>query len=325
MSIARIEEIIAPAEPVVTDNLKSEIIAGLKQSPKRIQSKFFYDEQGSKLFEEITGLEEYYLTRVETEILQKYLGQMAVLIGPGVVVIEFGTGAGVKTKMLLEAIEAPEAFIPIDISPEQLAEASSELSKEFPLLDIRPVNADYTTAVAIPLDSKTSGKKVVFFPGSTIGNFTPEEAVGFLKQVAKLVGNDGSLLIGFDRMKDAKVLEPAYNDSRGITAEFNLNLVRRINQEFSVNIPSENFEHYAFLNNEESRIEMHLVSRVEQTIVLRGEEIHFGAGEHIVTEYSYKYSSPAFQGLLGSSGFVVQQRWTDSKGYFEVCYCTTRL
>jgi len=303
---------------------KAEIIAGLKHTPKRIQSKFFYDERGSRLFEEITLLEEYYLTRVEIEILQKYLSEMAALIGPKAVVIEFGTGAGVKTRMLIEALDKPKSFIPIDISREQLNEASRELAARFPSLDIRPVCADYTSTIAIPLDSETAGKKIVFFPGSTIGNFTPEEAVGFLRQVAKLAGPDGALLIGFDRNKSTKVLEDAYNDNLGITAKFNLNLIHRINREFAVNIPVENFDHFAFFNNDESRIEMHLISRVEQTLMLGGEEIHLGAGEHIITEYSYKYSSPAFQGLLGSSGFVVQARWTDSNGYFEVCYCITK-
>jgi dimethylhistidine N-methyltransferase len=324
MSIAQNQDITVAGEGPVSDTFKTEIIAGLKQTPKRIQSKFFYDERGSRLFEEITGLEEYYLTRSEIEILRKYLGEMALLIGTGAVVVEFGTGAGVKTKMLLEAIENPQAYIPIDISNEQLAEASRELSIQFPLLDIRPVCADYTSTVAIPLDGETAGKKVVFFPGSTIGNFTPEEAIGFLRQVANLAGPDGALLIGFDRNKSTKVLEDAYNDSLGITAKFNLNLIQRINREFAVNIPVENFDHFAFFNNDESRIEMHLVSRAEQTLMLDGEEIHLCEEEHIITEYSYKYSSPAFQGMLGSSRFVVQERWTDSNGYFEVCYCTTK-
>jgi L-histidine Nalpha-methyltransferase len=269
-------------------------------------------------------LEEYYLTRVEIEILQKYLSEMAAFIGTGAVVIEFGTGAGVKTKMLIEALDKPQAYIPIDISREQLAEASRGLATRFPSLDIRPVFADYTSTVPIPIDSETSGKKVVFFPGSTIGNFTPEEAVGFLRQAARLAGPDGALLIGFDRNKSPKVLEEAYNDSLGITAKFNLNLIQRINSEFAVNFPVDNFNHFAFFNDEESRIEMHLVSRIEQTLLMGGEEIHLDEGEHIITEYSYKYTSPAFQGMLGASGFVVQERWTDSKGFFEVCYCTTK-
>jgi dimethylhistidine N-methyltransferase len=305
-----------------SDTVKAEIIAGLRQSPKRIQSKFFYDERGSKLFEEITRLEEYYLTRVEIEILRQHLGEMSALIGPGAIVIEFGTGAGIKTRMLLEAIETPRAYIPIDISREPLFEASQDLSLRFPSLDIRPVCADYTSTVAIPLVRESTGKKVVFFPGSTIGNFTPDEAIGFLKQVASLVGPDGGLLIGFDRTKDPHVLEAAYNDSNGVTAEFNLNLIRRINSEFSASLPKENFEHFAFFNSEESRIEMHLVSRFHQTLSLDDEAIHFDKGEHIITEYSYKYSSAAFQDILNQSGLIAQARWTDAKGYFEVCYAT---
>jgi dimethylhistidine N-methyltransferase len=223
--------------------------------------------------------------------------------------------------MLLDALQNPCAYIPIDISKEQLALASSDLASSFPNLNIHPVFADYTSEISLPIDS-TTGRTVVFFPGSTIGNFTPDEAIDFLRKAATLIGPEGSLLIGFDRVKDSHVLEAAYNDSLGITKEFNLNLINRIRSEFGVPISNEDFDHHAFFNKEKSRIEMHLVGKKAQTLNLDDEEISFAHGEHIVTEYSYKYTSEAFQEILSSSGFEIQDRWSDPKEYFEVCYAT---
>jgi len=311
---------INPAIDTAAADFKREVLEGLSQSPKRIPSKLFYDERGSRLFEAITRLEEYYPTRTEISILREHLPEMAALIGPNALVIEFGTGAGVKTQMLLGALDAPRAYIPIDIAREQLDHASRELAKEFPSLDIHPLWTDYTDSLTLPAVRDGAGQHVIFFPGSTIGNFEPSEAITFLRNAASLAAPRGSLLIGFDRVKDSRVLEAAYNDKLGITAQFNLHLIERIAEEFGAPISTEDFDHFAFFNSEESRIEMHLVSRVEQALTLDGEEIHLDAGEHIITEYSHKYSSPAFQELLGSSGYVVKQRWTDSKGYFEVCY-----
>ncbi len=295
------------------------MIAGLRETPKRISSKFFYDEHGSQLFEEITLLEEYYLTRTEISILNAYLPEMAARIGPDATVIEFGTGAGVKTKMLLGALQQPRTFIPIDISREQLANASATLAEHFPQLDIHPIYADYTSDISLPIHSGM-GRTVVFFPGSTVGNFTPEEAIAFLKKAVATIGPEGSLLIGYDRVKDARVLEAAYNDSRGITAAFNRNLIHRIGEAFDVPIDPEAFEHVAFFNREASRIEMHLVSRDDRMVQLGGEEIRFHRGEHIVTEFSYKYTPEAFKEILSKSGFEMQDRWSDEQGYFEVCY-----
>jgi len=306
---------------LVVDTFKSEVTAGLRETPKRIPSKFFYDKRGSQLFEAITGLEEYYPTRTEISILKKYLPEMSARIGSGATIIEFGTGAGVKTKMLLESLEQPRAYIPIDISREQLALASSELAARFPHLDIHPMYADYTSEITLPI-KEDAGRIVVFFPGSTIGNFTPEEAIQFLSRSANLIGLEGSLLIGYDRVKDARVLEAAYNDSSEITAAFNRNVINRIREEFHVQIIPEDFEHFAIFNKEESRIEMHLVSRKAQVLKLGDEEIHFGQGEHIITEYSYKYTPEAFDKILTASGFKVQDRWRDEREYFEVCYAT---
>ncbi len=305
----------------VVDTFKSEVIAGLRESPKRIPSKFFYDAAGSRLFEAITELEEYYLTRTEISILNKNLPEMAARTGMDATIIEFGTGAGVKTKMLLDALEKPRAYIPIDISREQLASASRELASHFPTLDIHPIFADYTSEISLPI-TKGHGRNVIFFPGSTIGNFMPEEGIHFLRNAAAMIGAEGSLLIGYDRVKDARVLEAAYNDRRGVTAKFNLNLINRIRTEFGAPIAPEDFDHFAFFNQAESRIEMHLVSRDARTLKLDDEEIHFDAGEHIVTEYSYKYTPEAFTEILTASGFDIQDRWNDSQNYFEMCYAT---
>jgi dimethylhistidine N-methyltransferase len=307
---------------LVVDTFKSEVIAGLRETPKHIPSKFFYDERGSQLFEAITELQEYYLTRTEISILTDHLTEMAARIGPDATIIEFGTGAGVKTKMLLAALEHPCTYIPIDISREQLAIASADLTAHFPNLTIHPIFADYTSEISLPLNSDY-GQTVIFFPGSTIGNFTPEEAIEFLRKATTLIGAEGSLLIGFDIGKDARILEAAYNDSRGITAEFNLNLIHRIRTELGVPISREDFDHYAFFNKAESRIEMHLVSKKAQTLNFDGEKIVLTQGEHIITEYSYKYAPEAFEEILSKSGFEIQKKWSDPKEYFEVCYATT--
>ncbi len=304
------------------DTFKSEVIAGLRQSPKRIPSKFFYDERGSQLFEAITELPEYYLTRTEISILTEYLPEMVHLIGPDATIIEFGTGAGLKTKLLLEGLEHPHTYIPIDISPEQLKAATAHLAASFPDLEVHPIVADYTTSIELPRVS-SGGRSVVFFPGSTIGNFTPAEAVDFLQQAAKLLQHNGGLLIGFDLVKDATVLEAAYDDSRGITAEFNKNLITRINKEFGVPISPEDFDHFAYFNSAGSRVEMHLVSHAAQSLQLDGNTIELVRGEHIITEYSYKYTPEAFREILLASGFEIQARWHDAQNYFEVCYATT--
>ncbi|SRR5579883_2071881 len=313
------------SEELPTQNsIKVEILHGLKESPKRIASKFFYDDCGSKLFDKITELEEYYPTRTELGILRQYLSEMSHLIGAGAIIIEFGAGSGIKTRMLLKALEKPKAYIAIDIAEEQLTQSSLQLAQEFTEIDIRPVSADYTSTVELPIDNNEKGKRVIFFPGSTIGNFTPEEAIAFLRNAAQFIGGNGALLIGFDLVKETQVLEAAYNDRQGVTAEFNLNLIHRINREFDVTIPVVNFQHYAYFNTGESRIEMHLVSRFDQTVVLDGEVISFEKGEHIITEYSYKYSNKAFEKILRQAGFEPVRSWTDPKQYFEVCYATVR-
>ncbi len=307
---------------VTNDSFKTEIIAGFFTSPKRITSKFFYDELGSSLFEKITTLPEYYLTRTEISIFERFLPEMAAAIGPKATVVEFGSGSGTKTRMLLGHLLHPRSYIPIDISRETLHRSAMELSIQFPQIEICPIHADYTEEIRLPGLRAADGRTLIFFPGSTIGNFTPPEAESFLRRAASLVGPRGALLIGFDRRKDPRILEAAYNDSEGVTAAFNLNLIRRIDDAFGIHIPAENFKHYAFFNEAKSRIEMHLVSLEDQRFSLDGNEIFFSKDEHVVTEYSYKYTSESFQMLLKAGGFEVERRWTDPKDYFEVCYAT---
>ena len=308
-----------------TDGFREEIIAGLTSTPKRIPSKFFYDARGAQLFEEITQLPEYYLTRTERTIFDAHLSEMAAMIGPNARVLEFGSGAGIKTKQLLRALDKPEAYIPVDISREQLIDASLALMDEFPELEVLPICADYSKNDWIDR-AKDINASLIFFPGSTIGNFTPVEAIQFLKQARSLFKDgDGKILIGFDLRKDPAIIEAAYNDAAGITAEFNLNLIDRFNIEFvnqGVSLSRDDFEHYAFFNADESRIEMHLIVRRDFTIELDGNAIAFQAGEDILTEYSYKYTSAAFEQLLHQAGFTALRRWHDEQQAFEVILAT---
>ncbi len=232
--------IINPGARPALSSFRREVLAGLTAKPKQLPSKLFYDERGSQLFEAITRLPEYYLTRTEIAIFEAHLLEMAALIGPNALVIEFGTGAGVKTRMLLMALDQPRAYIPVDISREQLARASRRLSEQFPTLEISPVCGDYTKPITIPRFNE-KGKRMFFFPGSTIGNFMPEQAVEFLKGIAMLLGDGSGLLIGFDLVKDKSILEAAYNDAEGITAEFNLHLIERVAAAFDLPISPERF------------------------------------------------------------------------------------
>ncbi len=327
--------ILHDLEPA-SDAFKAEVLEGLRQTPKRIPSKFFYDERGSKLFEEITTLDEYYLTRTELAILREHLPEIARLIGSHAQVIEFGTGAGIKTRLLLGALDDPALYVPIDISREQLLEASLELLEAFPDLEVTPVLADYTGDFSLPTprmiahpgqNERTRGQTVIFYPGSTIGNFTPDEAIDFLRNISLHVKASTTaslpltLLIGFDRKKDRRTLEAAYNDSKVITAAFNLNLITRIAKEFDIEIDPQDFQHYAYFNELQSRIEMHLVSKRELTLVLDDESIQFVEGEHIVTEYSYKFSPEAFLDVIEKADFERLRTWTDTNAAFDLWLC----
>jgi dimethylhistidine N-methyltransferase len=307
------------SEPPV-DAFYAELLRGLSQRPKSIAAKFFYDETGCRLFDEICGLDEYYLTRTEMRILREKAAEICALIGSDCRLVEFGSGSSAKTRILLDHLHAPAAYVPVDIAPEHLLRSSAKLARAYPELCITPVCADFTKAFTLPEMPCPARRTVAFFPGSTIGNLEPAEAENFFRKISLLCGPGGGLLIGVDLKKDRLTLERAYNDAQGVTARFNLNLLTRINRSFGAGIRPEKFRHHAFYNEEFGRIEMHLVSLVEQTIQLNGTTLFFREGEHIVTEHSYKYSVDEFIKLAGRSGWAVKRLWTDNASLFSVHY-----
>lgn len=302
----------------------SDVLAGLTDEPKRLPCKYLYDERGSALFEEICGLDEYYLTRAELEILDTHLDEIADCLGPHTAIVEFGSGSSLKTRKLLSRLESPVALIPVDISREHLAHSARVLAAQFPRLAVRPVCADFTQPFELPAIARGAEKTIVYFPGSTIGNFSPSEAAELLEVIGDCAGSGGGLLIGVDLKKPRSILEPAYDDARQVTAEFNLNLLRRMNRELFADFDVDRFRHESRYNDCEGRIEMHLVSAGDQSVQLDGTEIHFADGESIHTENSYKYSLGQFSSLAASCGFAVQRVWCDSRRYFSVQYLTRR-
>lgn len=307
-----------------TDDLEEQVLAGLRASPKRIPSKFFYDEAGARLFEAITELPEYYLTRTELAIMVSSVAEMAACIGPGCRLVEFGSGSSLKTRILLDALEEPVAYVPIDISREHLLEAARTLSEDYPSLVVQPVCADYTQAYHLPPAPRPSRSTVAYFPGSTIGNFTWEEAVEFLGRVAGILGPGSGLLLGTDLHKDKDILDAAYDDSQGLTAEFNLNLLARINRELDGDFELAAFSHVAFYAEGERRIEMHLESLEDQTATVAGHEFSFAKGERILTEYSYKYTPSTLRQVAEAAGFGVERTWTDADNLFSVEFLRLR-
>ena len=306
------------------DGFCDEILRGLAQSPKRIAPKFFYDETGCQLFEEICRLDEYYLTRTEISILRENATEICQALGSKCLLVEFGSGSSAKTRILLDHLSAPVAYMPIDIARAHLLHSAARLRDIYPGLQVLPICADFTTDFALPEIPGTFHRIVTFFPGSTIGNFEPAGAEHFLGKLAALCTSGGGLLIGIDLKKERSRLEQAYNDALGVTAAFNLNLLARINRSFGANIRRDRFRHYAFYNEQLGRIEMHLVSTVEQDVQLDGAQITFAAGEKIVTEYSYKYTIEEFTRLATRSGWTVQQLWTDPEHLFSVQHLVAR-
>ena len=293
---------------------------GLRRRPRSIPPKFFYDAHGSRLFDLICSTPEYYPTRTETGILERFGAQMADMIGSSCVLIELGSGSASKTPLLLRHLSNDSVYVPIDICEPHLLQSTQRLQAKFPGLRMQPVCADYTQMSALELDGGKNQRRVVFFPGSTIGNYTPNEAVQLLRQVAQLVGDDGALLIGVDCKKSPGLLNAAYNDAIGHTAAFNLNLLVRIQRELGAQLDPSGFTHYAYYNEEEGRIEMHLVSQRRQSILLDGESFQFEEGESIHTENSYKYTAQEFQQLSKSAGWQPKMLWSDREGLFHVHY-----
>src|SRR5579864_8097213 len=268
---------------------RDEVVQGLQDARKELPSKYFYDDVGSQLFEQICELDEYYLTRTELSIMQERMHEIVSLFGPNCLLIEYGSGSSTKIRTLLDALQDPAGYVPIDIAKEQLLRSVAALTPAYPALEVLPVCADYTSDFALPLPRKPVARKVAYFPGSTIGNFDREPAKRFLQQIAR-VCQGGGLLIGVDLKKDFNILHRAYNDSQGVTAQFNKHLLERINHELDANFQLNQFGHYAFYNPGQSRIEMHLVSLKNQAVRIGDIGIAFKLGESIWTESSYKYT-----------------------------------
>jgi dimethylhistidine N-methyltransferase len=304
---------LAPTE----ESFREAVLAGLSRERKAIPCKFLYDARGSALFEQICELPEYYPTRTERRILSRRAGEIAALAGPLPQLVEFGSGSSVKTKILLEALQ-PSCYVPIDISRDQLEAAARGLMRQFDDLDIIPICADYTRDDFISALPWAGGARIGFFPGSTIGNFEPDEAEGFLDRCATLLGPGSGLVIGVDLRKDLAVLDAAYNDAQGITAEFNLNLLERMNRELDGDFVLSRFAHEAFYDEREGRIEIYIRSLERQRVRVAGRTFAFDAGERIHTEYSYKYDIETFQHLAGRAGFYPEAAWSDLQALFSV-------
>lgn len=304
----------------VQEHFLKEVLEGLKKPQKELPSKYFYDEAGSKLFAQICTLDEYYIPSTEAGIMQDNIEELTTLIGKRAILVEYGCGDCSKVRRILSHLNDLVAFIPIDISKEQLLQAANELALDYPTLDVLPVCADYTSDFEIPKTKEMYSRIVIYFPGSTISNFDPIPAKNFLRHIAKVCGPGGALLIGVDLKKDPEVLHRAYNDSRGVTAAFNTNILKRINREIGADFQLDGYKHYAFYNSREGRIEMHLVSLKDQQVHLDGATIYFAKGESIWTESSYKYNIDEFAQIAEEVGFRVAKVWTDKLKWFSVQY-----
>ena len=302
----------------VQANLHDEVLRGLSRPARSIPPKFFYDERGSQLFDGICGTPEYYPTRTELSILERNIDDISQCVGCECILVEPGSGSSEKVRMLLDDVR-PQAYVPMDISKEYLLAASEQLALEYPWLDIHATCIDFTRTMTIPVGDDGS-RTVAFFPGSSIGNFEPDDAIGFLKNIAAIVRPRGGLLIGVDLKKEPGILNAAYNDAQGVTAEFNLNLLHRINRELDANFDVTKFDHHAFYNDSAGRIEMHLVSTETQEIKINGDTFRFAVGESIHTENSYKYSVDEFQSLARHAGFELVHVWMDPNKLFSVHY-----
>lgn len=301
------------------EDFLAAVVEGLSQPQKRIPSKYFYDERGSKLFEQITQLPEYYPTRTEMALMRTHVAEFAELIGPHASLVEFGSGSSTKVRILLDALEAPSAYIPIDISRDHLIESAKGLAETYPELRVVPVAADYTQPLDLP-EIPNEVVRIGFFPGSTIGNFSHAEAVDFLRVVATELGTDNGLLIGVDLRKDAAILHAAYNDAAGITAKFNLNILRHINRELGADFNFDGFTHDARWRPEKGNIEMHLVSTCKQSVRIGSHVFEFAKGESIHSEDSHKYTIEEFHALAAEAGWRAYRHWTDADNLFSIHY-----
>ena len=292
----------------------TELLDGLRATPRAVAPKWFYDNEGSRLFEAICELPEYYPTRTELALLDHHAQEMAALIGAQADIVEFGAGASRKVRVLLDALQAPRRYMPVDISGEHLEEAAAALRADYPRLQVQPLAADFTRGLQLP---PALGRRIGFFPGSSIGNFEPAQAQALLRGFAGLLGG-GGLLIGVDLVKDPALLHAAYNDSRGVTASFNLNLLARANRELGADFDLTAWAHSAFYQPALKRIEMHLVSRRAQRVRVAGESLSFAEGDSVHTENSYKYTVEGFAALARGAGFDVRKTWVDGGRRFSL-------
>ncbi len=297
---------------------RADVLHGLAQTPKRIPSKYFYDARGSQLFEEICAQPEYYLTRTELAILEEHAPAIAKAIGPRALLVEYGSGAGIKTRLLLDALEQPVGYVPVEISRSALDASVENLSEEFPEVDMLPVSADFTQPVDLPAPDQAARRTVVFFPGSTLGNFEQREAIALLRTMAIEMGRQGAALVGIDLKKDAAILEAAYNDAAGVTREFTLNLLTRINRELQADFNLDEFDHRARYNAQAGRIETHVVSRIDQVVAIGTHRFAFAAGEAMLVEYSCKYAVEEFAAMAAKAGLRVVRSWSDSRQWFAM-------
>jgi dimethylhistidine N-methyltransferase len=301
------------------DDLRGEVLSGLRRAPRTLPCKYFYDAAGSRLFDAICDLDEYYLTRAECAILARDGAEIARAIGPGALLVELGSGSSAKTHIVLRALERPVGYVPVDISREHLIAAARRISRAFPALPVHPVCADFTEGLGLPDGVDETAPRYVFFPGSTVGNFDAAGRRRVLGDVVELCGDaGGGLLIGIDLIKDRDRLEAAYNDSSGVTAAFNLNLLDRVNRELDADFDVTRFRHEAVFNEAKSRVEMYLVSEVDQTARVEGHRFAFRRGERICTEHSYKFSVEGFSQQVAEVGLERRGLWTDPEALFAV-------
>ena len=299
------------------EEFRRAVLDGLSARPRAIPAKFLYDARGSALFDDICELPEYYLTRTETAILKQRASEIGRRAGPGCALVEFGSGSSVKSRLLIEALPKLALYAPIDISRQHLDATAAGLRRDYPKLRVEPVCADFMGPVP-PIESE--GRRLGFFPGSTIGNLTPQEATAFLRNVRSLLGDDGALVLGADLRKDPQRLHDAYNDSAGVTAAFTLNLLRRMNRELKATFDLSAFAHEAFYDEAKGRIEIYFRSLEPQTVSIDGKRFEFAAGERVHTEYSYKYDAGGLDALAASGGFRIAETWTDPERLFAVVY-----
>lgn len=299
------------------ENITEEIIKGLGETPKRLPTKLFYDEMGSQLFDQICELDEYYPTRTELKILEENIDEIVASIGEEGMLLELGSGSSLKTRLLLDYLPNLSAYVPVDISSDHLVKSAETLKFDYPALPIYPLVADYTKPFTLPEIFESYKTVDAFYPGSSIGNFTPDKAKEFLEKIAETCGSDSSLLIGVDLKKEENILNKAYNDNKGVTAKFNLNILNHINNLTNADFDLNKFSHLAFYNESVSRIEMYLVSREDQRICFNGKEIFIEKNEQVLTEYSYKYSLDDFEELVKDI-YKIENVWTDKNNLFSV-------